>query len=81
MNPSARAVRRPIARDAPRCFPGIWGVEGDFLFPRAAILEHGHEKRFAGEQPLARAEQRADSAAAPLPAIAEDWFPSGCRPP
>ena len=46
----------------------------DFLFAGAAILEDGHEKRFAREQAFARAHQRARKPLFCLRAVAEDRF-------
>jgi hypothetical protein len=44
------------------------------LLAAAPIEKHGHEEGFAREQPLARAEDRAEESGVLLRAIAEDRF-------
>ena len=47
-------------------------AERDLALLAAAIQEHGHEQRFAGQQPFAGAHQRAEEPALLLRSVAED---------
>jgi hypothetical protein len=53
---------------------GIRRAEGHAPFALSAILKHGHEQRFAGDQSFAGADQRAEEAAALLGAVTENGF-------
>ena len=61
---SARWIGDDLAR--------VGRAERDSLLLAAAVEEHRHEQRFAGQQPLAGAHQRAEEAALLLRAVAED---------
>ena len=69
-------LRQQIASDLSQMnrydFARIRRAESHALFPSAAVLEHGHEHRFAGEKTLARAQQRSEKTAVLLRAIAEN---------
>ena len=47
-------------------------TESHFSFSAAFILEHGHEKRFSGQQPFTRAEERPNETAVLLGAVTKN---------
>ena len=67
---NAIPIDTPLAAHRNESFCG----EGDLALLRGLVVEHGHEERFADEQTLARAHQRAHQALGLLRAIAEDGF-------
>ena len=55
-------------------FPGIRRAERHPFLAQAPILKHSHKKRFARQQPFARADQCAEKPVVLLRAVAEDRF-------
>ncbi len=53
-------------------FPGYGAPNATFFFCAAPVVEHRHEQRLTGQQPLAGAHQRAHEPALLLRAVAED---------